>query len=203
MHKYYLQRHILWSLYDHGISMDEEGWYSVTPESIARHIAKRCNRRLVVEETKKRQQQQDNAAMTVVLDAFCGCGGNSVQFAMVFDHVLSVDIDPEKIRHARHNASIYGVQDKIHFVQADFTQLCTPIGRRLLDEWARKTWGREHNDSGVERDVDDIEIEWMVFLGPPWSGPQYSQCAMYDIETMMPEPLNGRTLFEQCWRNIR
>lgn len=39
-----------------------EGWFSVTPEGIARHIAQRC--------------QSD-----VVIDAFCGCGGNAIQFA--------------------------------------------------------------------------------------------------------------------------
>ena len=29
------QRHQLWSRYDRGIRMDSEGWYTVTPESIA------------------------------------------------------------------------------------------------------------------------------------------------------------------------
>jgi trimethylguanosine synthase len=43
--------------------MDETGWFSVTPESIACHIAERC--------------QSDT-----ILDAFCGVGGNAIQFAM-------------------------------------------------------------------------------------------------------------------------
>jgi trimethylguanosine synthase len=40
-----------------------ESWFSVTPEKIAEHIAHRC--------------QTDT-----IVDAFCGVGGNSIQFAL-------------------------------------------------------------------------------------------------------------------------
>jgi trimethylguanosine synthase len=40
--KYWAQRYSLFSKFDQGIDIDEEGWYSVTPESIAIHIAQRC-----------------------------------------------------------------------------------------------------------------------------------------------------------------
>jgi len=40
-----------------------EGWFSVTPEKIAEHIADRCR-------------------CDVVVDAFCGVGGNTIQFAL-------------------------------------------------------------------------------------------------------------------------
>jgi hypothetical protein len=40
-----------------------EGWFSVTPEPIAQHIAERCR-------------------SDVIIDAFCGCGGNTIQFAL-------------------------------------------------------------------------------------------------------------------------
>lgn len=46
--------------------MDCEGWFSVTPERIAHHIAKRMVTR----------------PETVVLDAFTGVGGNAIQFAL-------------------------------------------------------------------------------------------------------------------------
>lgn len=39
-----------------------EAWFSVTPEKIAEHLAERCQCDLVV-------------------DAFCGVGGNTIQFA--------------------------------------------------------------------------------------------------------------------------
>lgn len=41
MHKYWVQRHRLWKRFDEGILMDQEAWYSVTPEAIAKHIADR------------------------------------------------------------------------------------------------------------------------------------------------------------------
>ncbi len=40
--KYWVQRYALWSRYDEGVQMDDVGWYSVTPEDIARAIARRC-----------------------------------------------------------------------------------------------------------------------------------------------------------------
>jgi hypothetical protein len=39
LEKYWLQRYSLFSRYDEGIKLDEEGWYSVTPEVVARHQA--------------------------------------------------------------------------------------------------------------------------------------------------------------------
>lgn len=43
-----------------------EGWYSVTPERIAQHIA-------------DRMVQKEGS---VIMDAFAGIGGNSIQFAL-------------------------------------------------------------------------------------------------------------------------
>ena len=37
-----MQRYSLWSRYDEGVRMDEEGWFSATPEVIALHHAGAC-----------------------------------------------------------------------------------------------------------------------------------------------------------------
>ena len=58
----FAQRTRYFSRYDEGCLLDEEGWYSVTPEAIATQIAERCR-------------------CDVVLDAFCGVGGNAIAFA--------------------------------------------------------------------------------------------------------------------------
>lgn len=60
--KYWCQRYILFSRFDTGIKMDEEGWFSVTPEPIAKHHAVRCGHGAIV-------------------DFFTGVGGNAIQFA--------------------------------------------------------------------------------------------------------------------------
>jgi len=41
LNKYWAQRHKLFSKFDKGIQLDPESWYSVTPEKIAQHIARR------------------------------------------------------------------------------------------------------------------------------------------------------------------
>jgi trimethylguanosine synthase len=45
-----------------GCLLDEEGWYSITPELVADQIAERCR-------------------CDTILDAFCGVGGNAIAFA--------------------------------------------------------------------------------------------------------------------------
>ena len=42
MSKYWAQRYRLFSMYDDGVKLDQESWYSITPEKIAEHIAERC-----------------------------------------------------------------------------------------------------------------------------------------------------------------
>ena len=37
--------------------------------------------------------------------------------------MIAIDIDPVKLHCARHNARIYGVEDRIEFIQGDFFKL--------------------------------------------------------------------------------
>ncbi|XP_028396845.1 LOW QUALITY PROTEIN: trimethylguanosine synthase-like [Dendronephthya gigantea] len=135
--KYWHQRYRLFSLYDEGIKMDDESWFSVTPERIAKHIAHRCRCDLIV-------------------DAFCGVGGNSIQFAFTCERVIAIDIDPVKVELARNNARIYGVEDRIEFIVGDYMKLAPTL-------------------------CADV-----VFLSPPWGGPAYSDAAVFDLQTMIP-----------------
>ncbi|KAL3638105.1 hypothetical protein CASFOL_017975 [Castilleja foliolosa] len=137
--KYWLQRYDLFSKYDVGIKLDEEGWFSVTPEKIAASQAQRC------------------AGAGVVIDAFAGVGGNSIQFAKVCRRVVAVDIDPNKIALAAHNAKIYGVQDHIDFIVGDFFQLAPFL-------------------------KGDI-----IFLSPPWGGPSYKTKEKFTLDLLKPK----------------
>ena len=101
INKYWAQRYRLFSKYDEGVKLDHESWYSVTPEKIAEHIADRCR-------------------CDIIIDGFCGVGGNAIQFAFTCERVIAIDIDPAKIELARHNAAVYGVQDRIEFIVGDF-----------------------------------------------------------------------------------
>ncbi|EPS59534.1 hypothetical protein M569_15271, partial [Genlisea aurea] len=106
--KYWHQRYLLFSRFDHGIRMDEEGWFSVTPEAIAKHHALRCG---------------DG----IVIDLFAGVGGNAIQFARRCQHVIAIDIDANRLEYAKHNAAIYGVDDNIDFINGDSFSLASKL----------------------------------------------------------------------------
>lgn len=144
--KYWIQRFHLFSKFNAGVKLDEEGWFSVTPEAIARHQAARCNH-------------------GVVVDAFTGVGGNAIQFALAGHYVVAIDNDPRKIEYAHHNALVYGVADLIDFIVGDFFAV----------------------SSSLQADV--------VFLSPPWGGPEYVDFKLYDIQTML-QPRDGISLFK-------
>lgn len=138
--KYWSKRFSLFSRFDLGIKLDKESWFSVTPEKIAAYTASRCK-------------------CDIIVDAFCGAGGNTIQFAKTCSKVIAIDIDPLKIDMAKHNASVYGVENKIEFIVGSFI------------------------------DLADSLVADAVFLSPPWGGPEYLKNDVYDIEEfLLPVP---------------
>ena len=168
--KFWAQRKRLFSRYDEGINIGGEGdpemWYSVTPESIANHVANRmvamiCQSRngcAVNEEGHKQlvgnnvddagdALKKDNGVQNnkdscdkhiVIIDLFCGCGGNSIAFARMNNNnasepvwngasptdrsvkVVAIDNNLSRLKMAANNASVYGIESKnIVFVHAD------------------------------------------------------------------------------------
>lgn len=142
LRKFWQRRYTLFSKFDEGIWLDEESWFSVTPELIAKNTAQRLR-------------------SDVVIDAFCGAGGNTIQLAQTCNRVIAIDIDVNKINFARHNAKIYKVADRIEFIVGDFFQLAKTL----------------------KGDV--------VFLSPPWGGPEYLNRSTYDLECLQPRPLTA------------
>uniref|UniRef100_UPI00398F3081 trimethylguanosine synthase isoform X2 n=1 Tax=Pristiophorus japonicus TaxID=55135 RepID=UPI00398F3081 len=138
--KYWAQRYRLFSRFDEGVKLDQEGWFSVTPEKIAEHIANRV---------------MQSFHCDIIVDAFCGVGGNSIQFALAGKRVIAVDIDPVKIDLAQNNARVYGVTEQIEFILGDFMLLAS-----------------------------DLKAD-AVFLSPPWGGPDYVNAEIFDLKTMM------------------
>lgn len=67
--RYWVLRYSLFSRWSHGVVLNEKSLFSVTPEVIAKHHAKMLN------------------GGGTVLDAFCGCGGNTIHLAGVFETV--------------------------------------------------------------------------------------------------------------------
>lgn len=158
--KYYAQRYRLFSLFDEGIQLDHESWYSTTPEEIAKHIAQKCMK----------------SQPCVILDPFCGVGGNIIQFALASDQIMVIasDIDPYKVTMAKHNAKIYGVQDRISFLVDDFF--------RLVDQ--------------INCKID------LIFLSPPWGGPEYLAHKEYSLSMMTPDGFDIYNAARKLTKNI-
>lgn len=152
-----MQRYNLFSRFDDGIQLDDVSWYSVTPEKIAKHIAERVTK--VVGED-----------YPVIVDGFCGVGGNLIQFACYspFVRVIGCDINEERIKMARHNAKIYGVQHQCEFILGDFLDVMQTLKPRRIDA---------------------------VFLSPPWGGVDYQDTANYSLDSMTP---NGFEIVHLC-----
>ncbi|CAD6339995.1 unnamed protein product [Miscanthus lutarioriparius] len=143
--KYWAHRYSLFNLYDRGVRMDAEGWYSATPESIAASQAARA------------------APGDLVVDAFAGCGGNSIQFAARYVTGTTRRAIPSPVELAALNARVYGVEDRIEFIVGDFFRLAPFLKADL------------------------------VFLSPPWGGPSYIQAPVYTLDMLMPKDRVKRT----------
>lgn len=70
---------------------------------------------------------------------------------------------------ARHNATIYGVQDKIEFIIGSYFDL-------------------------IEKLKADV-----VFLSPPWGGPDYMRQEIYDLEENL-QPVSASKLMAETRR---
>jgi len=196
--KYWAQRRRLFRRFDEGIQLDAEGWYSVTPEAVADHVASRfaeaLNQLVLCPNTNARGSrvgQKQKPKATVILDAFCGCGGNAIAFAKLPASVVSlivcVDVDRSKLRMAAHNASIYCIPpNRIIFVEANSVAVlerCYRDGKLIMDPPPRtpqalaaypprEVYG-DFTIGGIDMLAEYAQHIDAVFMDPPWGGIDY------------------------------
>ncbi len=93
--------------------------------------------------------------------------------------MIAIDLDPDRIELARHNASVYGVADRIEFIVGDCTQLIPKLKVRLpsLPKNQRNYFLCQFGF--IKADV--------VFLSPPWGGPGYIDDEEYRLSSMTPD----------------
>mmetsp|Transcript_14639 Transcript_14639/g.26531 ORF Transcript_14639/g.26531 Transcript_14639/m.26531 type:complete len:510 (+) Transcript_14639:134-1663(+) len=200
--KYWCQRRRLFSRFDMGVQLDSEGWFSVTPEIIADHVAKRVGELADSAAFQRGLPGSDigeNEGI-VVLDAFCGCGGNAIAFGKIprdkISLVVCVDIDRSKLRKAAYNASLYDIpNDKLVFIECNtmfVLMQCYKNGELVVDKLgvdvANMPASVETEDyagyriGGLESLPTRIDA---VFMDPPWGGVDYSRQNSYDLEKNM------------------
>ncbi|PWN23083.1 S-adenosyl-L-methionine-dependent methyltransferase [Microstroma glucosiphilum] len=210
MTKYWYSRYRLFSRFDEGVLMDAQSWFSVTPEVVAARIASRCLYPLLHQQPQGQKQPHRSKAQggeVVILDLFCGAGGNAIQFALAgmededeeqeqgksTTRIIAVDIDPDKIEYARHNARIYGVEERIHFLVGDAVEFVQDWKKAKAGRDGKKTAGKKKGQTtkpstsrweGEEK--ADIDV---VFLSPPWGGVDYQNAGMPPVDVVSSSPL--------------
>ncbi|KAL6247342.1 putative diacylglycerol O-acyltransferase tgs1 [Rhinocladiella similis] len=159
LQKYWHQGYSIFSKYDDGIWMTDDAWFGVTHESVANTIAKH-----VGEATNK----------SIIVDAFCGVGGNTIAFALSgkWKRVYAIEKDATTLACAKHNAEIYGVSDKITWFHGDCFEILGAM------------------ESRTEKTVDALKAIvgqfGVIFASPPWGGPSYRNAEIFDLESMEP-----------------
>jgi trimethylguanosine synthase len=206
--KYWAQRRRLFSRFDRGIQLDSQGWYSVTPEIIADHVAERVSTLVSSPEFKQAGGNCGNNNKNadkgiIILDAFCGCGGNSIAFGKlpsdIVSKVICVDTDRSKLLMAAHNASLYDIpKEKLIFVECNsifILKYCYKNGEFVLDQPTSvmpqympppvmPTVHAGYQVGGLDMLPRHIDL---AFFDPPWGGVDYELLGKngYDLEKNM------------------
>lgn len=157
--KYWHQRHQIFSLYSSGIWMTDSAWFGVTPEPVATRIAADL-------------AAWAPATKSILIDTFCGAGGNTIAFALSgrWRQIFAIEADARTLACAKHNAEIYGVARKIFWIHGDAFQ---ELPKRLKGMGSKA----------------------VIFGSPPWGGPTYSGYEVFDLSVMQPYGL--RELYDE------
>ncbi|KAL8943296.1 MAG: hypothetical protein Q9216_001139 [Gyalolechia sp. 2 TL-2023] len=114
--------------------MTDSAWYGVTPEPVANKIA------------------QQTAAFApsdkaILIDCFAGVGGNAIAFARTsrWKRIYAIEKDENAISCGKHNAKIYGVDQKICWFRGD----CFDV---------------------IKKKLSPLEQHSIIFASPPWGG---------------------------------
>jgi trimethylguanosine synthase len=85
--------------------------------------------------------------------------------------VIALDTSPTRLALARHNAALHGLAARIEFVLGDFRTFA-----------ARMLHATTSAAPSTARKID------VVFLSPPWGGPEYLSETEYSLARTQPEP---------------
>jgi trimethylguanosine synthase len=192
-----------------GIQLDAEGWFSVTPEVIADHVAQRVGA-LATSAAFRRGLPGNLPEIQgiIVMDAFCGCGGNSIAFGKLpFEQVsmvVCVDLDRTKLRKAAHNACLYDIpKEKLIFVECNtlfVMEHCYQNGSLQINQL--RSIGVFLPDHVPTEVCEGFFIGGLgmlparidaVFMDPPWGGVDYNALGKngYSLENHMKIKTSG------------
>jgi trimethylguanosine synthase len=120
---------------------------------------------------------------TTLIDTFAGVGGNTIAFALSgrWDKIFAVEKDPATLACAKHNAKIYGVEDKIWWVSDDiFSALKKRLSPVIKDAviFGSPPWGGKMVRKLIDKTSSDGTL-----------GPTYTTLPIFDLSLMAPYSL--------------
>jgi trimethylguanosine synthase len=83
------------------LSADPDAYYMSCPEVVGQHLAKQLSR------------------FKTAVELCCAVGAAVIPLAQSMEKVTGVDISHDRVRDAKHNAELYGVEDKTDFIVGD------------------------------------------------------------------------------------
>ena len=179
--------------------MTDDAWYGVTHESVARYVLLPCWHTTSNSGSKIAQHVADSVpqSKSIIIDAFCGAGGNTIAFALSgnWKRVYGIEKDAATLACAKHNAEIYGVADKITWFHGDCFEIL----------------GAVQSDTATVGALKAITAQFgVIFASPPWGGessntssrhianggqgPGYRDAEIFDLDSM--EPYNFQYLYD-------
>lgn len=195
--KYFKNRGWLWTheIYERGIKMDDDMWFSVTPFELAKHHARRL---LALEssEIKSSSNSSGNRSRRgpgrLVLDGFAGVGGDAAALAFAGARVVAVDLSLPRLEAARDNAKLFFFDGSP--CSCDSCRGKEPDGEKKgeqvqgAQQYQREQYHRQMQHRQQQQFqtglFDVVAADFFsvaprmrvdcVFMSPPWGGPGYS-----------------------------
>ena len=171
--RFWEKRYYYYSKFDEGIQMDKDLWYSVTPEPIAKYIAK-----LIYGKT--------------IIDGFCGSGGNVIQFSKYCKKVYAIDIEKKKIDICKNNCKVYNCKDNIEFILSDFLKMKDKIKADYI--FLSPPWGGPDYKFSSVYSIKKYMTPDIVEIV------KVSLSIAKKILFYLPSNLNLDELFDICWQ---
>jgi SAM-dependent methyltransferases related to tRNA (uracil-5-)-methyltransferase len=139
--------------------LTDDAWFGVTPEPVAKFVtylmsmSLKHTRLLLYSKIAEHISKSAPQGRSILVDAFAGAGGNTIAFALSgrWKRVYAIEKDPAVLQCAKHNAKVYGVENKITWFEGDCFQI-------------------------LKNQLKDLAPYSVLFASPPWGGKSRLSC---------------------------
>ena len=114
------------------------------------------------------KQKKLNTKFSTIIDAFAGIGGDSIFFSKYFQHVHAIEKNKTHFEVLKNNIEVLDLSN-VHLYMGNFMHI---IQQAKL-----------------------IDTKYILYMDPPWGGPEYKKQEMIDLEIELDVP-NEKKLHE-------